>query len=58
MEISEDIKEPIFLYRINVTDATNDPVCCTLSGTLPFTSNFDFKNDSKGILLHKIKYKY
>ncbi|CAG2244568.1 unnamed protein product [Mytilus edulis] len=42
LEISESTTSSIFLYTINVTDATNDEICCTLAYTLPVTYNFKF----------------
>ncbi|XP_052071113.1 uncharacterized protein LOC127709547 [Mytilus californianus] len=48
-EISESTKSTIFLYTINVTDATYDPLCCTLSYTLPNSYNFQFKEENGGM---------
>ncbi|XP_052069551.1 uncharacterized protein LOC127708599 isoform X3 [Mytilus californianus] len=45
LEISESTTSSIFLYTINVTDATNDEICCTLAYTLPVSHNFNFTKD-------------
>ena len=43
-EILETTKTGVMLFQINVTDATNDEICCTLPFTLPNTFNFVLKS--------------
>ena len=40
LEILETTRTSVPLIQINVTDATNDEICCTLPFTLPNTFNF------------------
>ncbi|XP_052068612.1 uncharacterized protein LOC127707895 isoform X1 [Mytilus californianus] len=43
-EIVETTKTALPLFKINVTDATKDEICCTMPFTLPNTFNFELKN--------------
>ena len=48
-EILETTKTAVPLFMINVTDATNDDVCCTLPFTLPNSPNFVLHNITNDI---------
>ena len=48
-EILETTKTAVPLFMINVTDVTNDEVCCTLSSTLPNSLNFVLHNITNDI---------
>ena len=48
-EILETTKTAVPLFMINVTDATNDDVCCTLPFTLPNSLNFVLHNITNDI---------
>lgn len=50
LEIIETTREALPLYQINVIDATNDPICCTMPYSVPASFNFELKqfNNSEG----------
>ena len=46
--IKEGVARGSPVYRLNVTDGGNDPICCSIYDTSPLTTNFQLKQDDNG----------
>lgn len=58
VELLETTRSALPLYQIDVVDLTNDPMCCTMPFSIPYSYNFELRTINNSGMCNEFKYKH